>query len=413
MKTGKKRKFYQQYITKEYVKNPQQFILLVIILGLLSFFLAFGMVITYGFGMGTSNLSAKLGADIMVVPEGYTETEEKILLSGEPSLFYMGKDVYSTIKNNVNGIDRITYEIYVTSLSQSCCSAMVQLIGIDPKKDFTIGSWLEENNNGIQNINQLSGNDIVIGSSLDANVGEELQFFKKKYKIVGRLKKTGTGIDRSVYFNIPTAKILKEDYGNATNTKITEEGGISNVLIQAKSGQDIDELNLNIYEVTKDLSDSTNTIVSESIVSDVSDSMKKIAYLAIGSIIIFWLITIFLIGMIFHGINREHKKEYGILRSIGASRKDISNIVVWRTLIVSMFGGASGIFLGLGIGIIFLRVFAHQLNLPFVVPELWQLAVIVVISFLIVISIGPISSFQTTRKILKDETYLLIREGEA
>ena len=413
MKNQKKRKFYQQYITKEYLRNPQQVILLVIIIGLLSFFMAFGMVITYGFGKGTSNLSAKLGADIMVVPEGYTETEEKILLSGEPSSFYMDKAVYSTIKDNVSGIDQISYEIYVTSLAESCCSAMVQLIGIDPQKDFTIGTWLEENETGIQNISELSGDEIVIGSSLGAQVGEELYFFKKKYTIVGRLKKTGTGMDCSVYFNIPTAENLIVDYENATGKKTAGNHQISNVLIQAESGQDIYDLNMEIYKVTNGLSDSINNIVSESIVSDVSDSMKKIAYLAIGSIIIFWLITTFLIGMIFHGINREHKKEYGILRTIGASRKDISNIVVWRTLIVSIFGGASGIFLGLGIGVIFLRIFAHQLNIPFVVPEIWQLVLITVFSFIIVISIGPISSFKTTRKILKDETYLLIREGEA
>jgi putative ABC transport system permease protein len=132
---------------------------------------------------------ARLGADLIVVPANYTADSEAVLLRGEPSTFFFDDSVVPRIRN-VSGVEQVEPQIFIASLTASCCSLPVQLIAIDPSQDFTITPWLEAKQQ-----KPLAPDEIIVGSKIVAGGGTTLTFFGHSFIVAGRLDPTGTGLD--------------------------------------------------------------------------------------------------------------------------------------------------------------------------------------------------------------------------
>lgn len=63
---------------------------------------------------------------------------------------------------NTEGIEEVTPQLYVATLSASCCSYPVQIIGIDYETDFLIKPWLQKTlNRDLKDDEAIIGNHIV------------------------------------------------------------------------------------------------------------------------------------------------------------------------------------------------------------------------------------------------------------
>ncbi len=77
--------------------------------------------------------------------------------------------------------------------------------------------------------------------------------------------------------------------------------------------------------------------------SSVSDVINAISYVLIAFVAISLVVSSIMIGIITYISVLERTKEIGILRSIGASKRDISHVFNAETLIVGFVAGALGI----------------------------------------------------------------------
>lgn len=77
--------------------------------------------------------------------------------------------------------------------------------------------------------------------------------------------------------------------------------------------------------------------------SSVSVIVNVISYVLIAFVAISLIVSSIMIGIITYISVLERTKEIGILRSIGASKKDISRVFNAETLIVGLVAGALGI----------------------------------------------------------------------
>jgi len=143
---------------------------------------------------------SRMGADILVVPEEYAAASQTIILNGQPSSFFFDGANLEKI-SRVPGVAKASPQIYIATLFASCCAAPVQMIAIDPENDFTISAWLKENQ-GVK----LGKDDIIIGSAVIQNVGNDLMFYGHTFHVVGILKKTGMGVDNSVFSPLAFSK---------------------------------------------------------------------------------------------------------------------------------------------------------------------------------------------------------------
>ena len=74
-------------------RKPFRTAALMTVVALLSFVLFGGTIMTMSMENGIDGLKSRLGADIVVVPEGYDKDLEGVMIQGEPTYFFMNKEV--------------------------------------------------------------------------------------------------------------------------------------------------------------------------------------------------------------------------------------------------------------------------------------------------------------------------------
>ena len=124
-------------------------------------------------------------------------------------------------------------------------------------------------------------------------------------------------------------------------------------------------------------------------ISSVSDIIDAISYILIAFVAISLIVSSIMIGIITYISVLERTKEIGILRAIGASKKDISRVFNAETLIVGFSAGAIGIIVTL-ILIIPINIIIELLtDIPNMAALPWQGGVILVlISMLLTLIAG-------------------------
>ncbi len=116
--------------------------------------------------------------------------------------------------------------------------------------------------------------------------------------------------------------------------------------IYAESFQDKDEIASLISEYNKDKSEEEQISYTDYVallMSSVTTIIDAISYVLIAFVAISLVVSSIMIGIITYISVLERTKEIGILRSIGASKKDISRVFNAETLIVGFGAGAIGI----------------------------------------------------------------------
>ena len=136
------------------------------------------------------------------------------------------------------------------------------------------------------------------------------------------------------------------------------------------------------------------------LMSSITTVINAISYVLIAFVAISLVVSSIMIGIITYISVLERTKEIGILRAIGASKKDISRVFNAETLIVGFASGAIGILVTLGLNVIIniiLRALTGIPNLRAVLP--WQGGLVLVgISMLLTVIAGLIPSGVAAKK---------------
>lgn len=124
-------------------------------------------------------------------------------------------------------------------------------------------------------------------------------------------------------------------------------------------------------------------------ISSVSTIIDSISYILIAFVAISLVVSSIMIGIITYISVLERTKEIGILRAIGASKRDISNVFNAETLIVGFAAGAIGIGVTLLLNIPINIIIEHLTGISGMSQLPWQGGVIlVVISMLLTFIAG-------------------------
>jgi putative ABC transport system permease protein len=377
-------------------------------LTLLTMFLAFsslgGTLLIYGLKSGLGNLESKLGADIMVVPYEATtkSTFSDMILQGNPGYFYMNDSIIEKL-NAFDGIGQISSQFYLASTSSGCCDYKVQIIGYDPDTDFTITPWLKDNYSG--SVNDF---EIVVGDQLNAFPGDTLRFFDVTCTVVAKLDETGSYLDTAVYANMNTIRAMiqgAKDNGMHTFDDVNPDNLVSSVLINVADGYSIEEVLNDINIHTK----KAEAVRTQNMLSDVSEGLTNISSLITGLIAAVWLLSLIVLCITFSMIGNERKKEFAILRGMGASRRELSGIITKEIFYVSASGGLIGALSAAYILLLFGSLIRSGLKLPFLLPGTLTFLALFLCSVGASIIAGILSSVLCVSKVSHVDTALVLR----
>ncbi len=375
---------------------------------LLSFAVLAGTVIVRSLRTELSSLEDRIGADIMVVPyEATTKSSlENIVLQGNTGYFYMDR-AYSEKILNREGIGQATTQFFLATASSGCCSLPVQIIGFDPETDFSVQPWIRRSYGG-----NLKKFDIVVGNDLNAFVGDTLKFYGTDCHVAAKLDKTGTSFDTTVFTDEETIKeLIRSSIELNMNdfVNIDPEQVVSCVLINVAEGYSVEEvlndINIHVKKV--------KAIRTTEMISGISDSLGGISVVISILVAAVWVMGILILLLAYHMSVNERKKEFAVLRVMGASCRMLSRIVMQEAFLIGFAGALLGIITALLTVLPFHSLIEEQLGLPFLLPPAGQIFVYTAASCVITVAVSAISASRAAYRISRTDPALILRGDNA
>jgi putative ABC transport system permease protein len=392
-----------QNLTKRFLRS----ILMLFLIFILSFTVFSGSMILRSLELGITSTAERMGADIVAVPESYVSELQNALFTGVPCTVYFDREWAGKIQA-VDGVGKISHQLYLSTIIDSdCCDNNLQIIAFNPETDFVVQPWIKRTLG-----DSLSRYRIIVGNNLKYVPGDTARFYGEKFLVAAKLEKTGMGYDNSVFLTYDTAydlvqKPVVSNYFSIGN----RENLVSMITVKVKDGYDVITVAQNIKKLYG--KDGISVFTSSSLLKGISDNLKNFtAYSTLlnGLLLtstVFALLSIFIITI------NERKREFGILRTLGASRSRIIILIAGEAGIISAVGSVLG---SLTAGVLiytFQHYIIHVFKVPFLQPQFGAIVLIAVRSLVVSLAAGLISSLYAAAKISSAQVYSLIKENEA
>ena len=390
---------------KNLVRKPGRTTVLTLLTAFLALAVFGGSVVVLSLRNGLNSLEARLGADIILVP---SEAQSKVsfqnmFLQGTTGAFYMDASALDKALE-VEGVEKAAPQTFLASLKADCCSIRIQVISIDPERDFTVQPWIARSLS-----RGLGDMDVAVGCKVEAGVGEIIRIYDQRCKVVARLEATGTGLDTAVYCNMGTMNALlaaAEDKGVSHKIESGDQL-ISAVYVKVKDGCDIDtvnsRLNGHIRKVT--------AVRTRSMLTGVSDSLAGVSRTVTILIAAVWALAFMILLLAFVLIIRERAREFAVLRLVGASRGMLSRMVLLESALCGLLGGLLGVGLAALLLFPFSGLIENALNLPYLMPDTGKTLLLAAGTVLLSVIVAALSSVMAAYRLSRIDPGTALREG--
>ena len=314
----------------------------------------------------------RLGADVVVVPEGTQTKVESALLMGVPTEVWMPRDNLDRIAA-VPGVQVVSPQLYLSTLTgASCCSVEhMFLIAYDPQTDFTVEPWLEKNLGGGLRLGEAVGGTYVFTPEGEQNIKLYGYFVTLK----ANMEPTGTGLDQTMFLTFDTAyDVARISRSLAEKPLEIPPDSISAVLLRVKPGSDPAAVAVQIMHDVPGVTPITSLSMFQTY-------RKQMSGLRIGVLVamsITLALSVALIGLVFSMAANERRRELGVLRAMGATRSFVFQSLVTEAGLLAMAGGVAGVGLTVLATFLFHKLIVVSLGIPFLLPSALSLVAQVV-----------------------------------
>lgn len=186
---------------------------------------------------------------------------------------------------------------------------------------------------------------------------------------------------------------------------ISPDGVVSCILINTAEGftteEVVNDINVHVKKV--------KAIQTKEMISGISDSLSGVSDIITILMVAVWILGLIILLLAFTMSVNERKKEFAVLRVIGASRQKLAGIVMQEALLTGFVGSLVGVVVSLLVIVPFNTLIEDQMNLPFLLPEVGNIAGYAVITVLVsVVSCAVAVTFSAFR-ISRIDTSLILR----
>lgn len=404
----------EKEITAEYIaisnlkKKPYRTAAMLAVIALSSAVLLGSLILSASLRGGISGIQSRLGADLMIIPEGSEQKMEGILLYGSPNYFYMDKSIEGLVRS-VEGIETVSGQTYLASVSESCCDFPVQIIGFDPETDFIVKNWAKSRYSKLNSEEKV----LFAGSNIDVQK-KTVRFYGQTHKVTAKLAKSGSGMDSAIYTDTATLKNIFLDarskgFGFISGDDIDKK--VSAIFVKLADGVKTDSAALRIQRALSSQPDAPVEASAIQIIQNekmISNLMKKFSAILIfmnAISVLVLVITFATLAVVFSLMLNERLKEFAVLRVLGASHRTLVKIILSEAGLVGCAGAVTGIFFSLLIILPFNVLISEKLALPFAMSSTVQIIIFSVLVFVIILATSILSSVFSAVRISKFEPY--------
>lgn len=388
-------------------RKPLRTAALIMVAACLSAVFFGGSLLSMNLSHGLQSMRQRLGADIMVTPQGTRTQAEALLTGGASSTFYFTNNIDALVRES-EGVEAASVQTYISSLSASCCAARLQIIGFDPASDFVIGPWIAS-----QYKQGLRKGEMIAGANVLVSYRHTVRLYGHQWPIVAQLAKTGTSLDNSVFVNRQTVPQIVEYSARVGHQAIPHayaNKAISAVLVKVRKGYRPQQVARNIRRHSG-LS-SIGIVFPGGITATTKASLTVLTHSIVLVVAIFWIIGVLVLLAVFAASVNERKREFASLRLLGATRRMLVRMVVRESLTIATTGGVIGVGVASLILFPYHTLIAQQLQLPYLQTSALPVVGLMVAALAFSLLTVMVASVLVTVRIAMNETYITLREGQ-
>jgi len=391
---------------KNLARKPGRTTALVLLTAFLALAVFGGSVITLSLRAGLRSLEARLGADIILVP---SEAESKVsfrnmFLQGTTGAFYMDASVAEKALE-VPGVEKAAPQTFLASLKADCCSVKIQVIGIDPSRDFTVQPWIARSLK-----NELGDMEVAVGCKVGAGIGETIRIYEQRCKVTACLEPTGTGLDTAVYCNMKTMDTLlaaAEAKGVSHRISSGDDSVVSAVYIKVRDGYDIGDVNTALTGKLRKVT----AVRTRSMITGVSDSLAGISRTVTAMIVVIWVLAFVILLLAYTLIVRERSREFAVLRLLGASRNMLGRMALYESAACGFAGGVAGTGIA-AVGVFsFSALIEGSLGLPYLIPGFSTILCLAAGTILLSVAVSALTSAFAAWRLSRVNPGTALRDG--
>jgi putative ABC transport system permease protein len=357
---------------------------------------------------------ARLGADMMVVPEGALTNITAALLTVEPTDLVLDRDLFA--RAGIASVSRAAPQ-KIARVEHSGIGShhdSVDLIGFDPALDFTVRPWLVEKIN-----RDMRHGDVIVGAARDAPLGSELLIFGKPHTVYGRLGKTGVGThERGVFMTFDTLEALAgslQGHGHGHGhghgggpPAVLQKGRASGFLVELAPGATPLQARFAILSTLKGV----KVVTGDSTMSGIRQGLAALLNGILALMVLMFASTALMVSVLFSAIVTERRGELGLLKAIGARRGQIVGMTVIEAVIAT---GAGGV-LGVALGVLVMRLYERSLvyylenvGVSFVWLDGPRMVIVALAAVVMASTIGALGSLYPAWRASRRDPYDLVR----
>ena len=346
----------------------------------------------------------RLGADVVIVPEGIEARVESALLMGKPVSAWMPEQNLGKIAG-IPGVAVASPQLFLASDPHApyCSAPEAFLVAFDPQTDFTISPWLEERPS-----HPLSRGEVIGGSLVSApEGGRGITLYGHPLTLAGKLRPTGAGLDQTLFFTFETAQdVLQALQRHAARPPEVPAHSISSILLKMAPQVDPTAASLRII---RDVPGVT-PVESPDLFKAYRRQMTGLNRAMLTVLTTTWVLSVALIGLIFSMAANERRRELGVLRALGATRRFVLQSLLAEAALLGLGGGVAGIALAILVLYLFGTPIVSSLKVPFLFPSPLTLGALVAGGVALVLISVVLAALGPALKISAQEPALAMRE---
>jgi len=123
-------------------------------------------------------------------------------------------------------------------------------------------------------------------------------------------------------------------------------------------------------------------------------------------------ISAVILAVLFANSVGSRRKDFAVLRMMGATRGHIVSMALYESAVVSALGALAGIVLALAFVLPLSGIIGDSLGMPYISPSLASLVPAATVAFAVAFVIGPLSSLAAAFSLSRKDIHRLFREGE-
>jgi putative ABC transport system permease protein len=277
------------------------------------------------------------------------------------------------------------------------------MIAYDPATDFTVRPWLEK-----QLPEGLALGEVIGGDYISATEGEDgILVYGDLVKLKGNLEATGTGLDQSLFFTMDTARdMARVSETAAEQPLVIPPDQVSAVLVKTKPGSNNEEIAVDIFRTIPGV----YPIQSANLFQSSRTQLKSLLNTVVILLALIWPLAIVLIGMVYLMAANERRRELGVLRALGATRRFVAESLLAEASMLALCGASVGIFLAVLAIYLFRRLIMTSLGVPFILPSPGSLALQIGVGLLLAMFSVFVAALLPALAISRQDPAIAMRE---